>query len=115
VLKVLIIGPENLSGVLGSTVLGRPDIDRQHVDDPARAVESAERARPHMVVIDVPRAEATSLVRQLREHEVTRPTAIVWLNRTEPPEAETELAVAGQTGIPVPWTPSCGTAVWRSC
>jgi diguanylate cyclase (GGDEF)-like protein/PAS domain S-box-containing protein len=106
VLKVLIVGPESLSGVLGPTVLGRPDIDRSHVEDPAQAVESAEQTRPHMVVIDLPRAEAASLVLQLRQNEVTRPTAIVWLNRAAPPEAETELAVAGANAvIPLPLDP----------
>ncbi len=105
-LKVLVVSPENLSGVLGTTVLGRPDIDRLHVEDPARAVESAERARPHMVVIDLPRPEAMALVRELRRSEVTRPTAIVWLNRTDPPDVETELAVAGANAvIPLPVDP----------
>ena len=32
VLKVLIVGPESLSGVLGPTVLGRPDIDSVHIE-----------------------------------------------------------------------------------
>ena len=105
-LKVLVVSPESLSGVLGPTVLGRPDIERLHVEDPARAVESAERARPHMVVIDLPRAEAVSLVRELRQSEATRPTAIVWLNRTEHPDSETELAVAGANAvIPLPVDP----------
>jgi diguanylate cyclase (GGDEF)-like protein/PAS domain S-box-containing protein len=106
VLKVLIVSPESLSDVLGPTVLGRPDIDRLHADDAAGAVEAAQRARPQMVVIDLPRAEAASLVRELRQSESTRPTAIVWLNRTEPPDAETELAVAGTNAvIPLPVDP----------
>ncbi len=99
VLKVLVVGPESLSGALGPTVLGRPDIDRVHVEKAGRAIEAAEKARPHMIVIDLPRAEAVALVRELRENEVTRPTAIVWLNRTDPPEAETELAVAGANAV----------------
>jgi diguanylate cyclase (GGDEF)-like protein/PAS domain S-box-containing protein len=106
VLKVLIVGPESLSGVLGPTVLGRPDIDRVHVAEPALAVESVEKARPHMIVIDLPSAQAASLVRELRGGEVTRPSAIVWLNRTESPDAETELAVAGANAvIPLPVDP----------
>ena len=106
VLKVLVVGPESLSGVLGPTVLGRPDIDRVHVESADGAVEAAERARPHMVVIDLPRAEAVAVVRGLRQNEVTRPTAIVWLNRTDPPDAETELAVAGaNAAIPLPVDP----------
>ena len=105
-LKVLVVSPENLSGVLGTTVLGRPDIDRLHVEDPALAVASAERARPQMVVIDLPRPEALALVRELRRSEVTRPTAIIWLNRTDPPDVETELAVAGANAvIPLPVDP----------
>jgi len=106
VLKVLVVGPENLSGTLGPTVLGRPDIDRVHVEKGAGAIEAVEKARPQMVVIDLPRAEAVALVRGLRGNEVTRPTAIVWLNRTDPPEAETELAVAGANAvIPAPPDP----------
>ncbi len=59
-----------------------------------------------MVVIDLPRAEAVALVRGLRRNEVTRPTAIVWLNRTDPPDSETELAVAGaNAAIPLPVDP----------
>ena len=105
-LKVLVVGPESLSGVLGSTVLGRPDIDRVHVEQADGAVEAAERARPHIVVIDLPRAEAVPLVRGLRRNEATRPTAIVWLNRSDPPDAETELAVAGANAvIPLPLDP----------
>jgi diguanylate cyclase (GGDEF)-like protein/PAS domain S-box-containing protein len=106
VLKVLVVGPENLSGVLGSTVLGRPSVDRTHVEDAARAVVSAERDRPHMVVVDLPRAEAVSLVRDLRGREATRPTAIVWLNRAEPLAAESELLSAGANAvIPLPVDP----------
>jgi diguanylate cyclase (GGDEF)-like protein/PAS domain S-box-containing protein len=106
VLKVLVVGPDSLSGVLGPTVLGRPDIDRVHVEQADGAVEAAERARPHLIVIDLPLPEAVGLVRGLRQNEETRPTAIVWLNRAGPPEAETELAVAGgNAAIPVPVDP----------
>ena len=85
--------------MLAATVLGRPDIDCVHVESADGAVEAAARARPHMVVIDLPRAEAVALVRGLRQNELTRPTAIVWLNRTDPPDAETELAVAGANAV----------------
>ncbi len=105
-LKVLVVGPESLSGELAPTALGRPDIDRVHVGRPAAAPETARQVRPHMVVVDLPRPEAVALVRALREDELTRPTAIVWLNRTDPPDAETELAVAGaNAAIPVPIDP----------
>jgi len=106
VLKVLVVGPESLSGTLGPTVLGRPDIDRVHIETGGGAIAAAEKARPHMVVIDLPRAEAVALVQGLRRNETTRPTAIVWLNRADPPEAESELAVAGANAvIPVPPDP----------
>jgi diguanylate cyclase (GGDEF)-like protein/PAS domain S-box-containing protein len=105
-LKVLVVGPESLSGVLGPTILGRPDIDRVHVKKGEGAVEAAEAARPQMVVIDLPRAGAVALVQRLRTNAVTRPTAIVWLNRSDPREAETELAVAGANAvIPLPLDP----------
>jgi diguanylate cyclase (GGDEF)-like protein/PAS domain S-box-containing protein len=59
-----------------------------------------------MVVVDLPRPEAVALVRALRKDDLTRPTAIVWLSRTDPPDAETELAVAGaNAAIPVPVDP----------
>jgi diguanylate cyclase (GGDEF)-like protein/PAS domain S-box-containing protein len=106
VLKVLVVGPESLSGVLGPTTLGRPDIDRVHVEEAEPAVAAARTARPQMVVIDLPRADAAALVSRLRGDPGTRPTAIVWLNRTDPPEAETELALAGANAvIPVPVDP----------
>jgi len=105
-LKVLVVGPENLSGILGPTTLGRPDIDRIHVDEGEGAVEAAEAARPQMVVIDLPRAGAVALVQRLRGNAATRPTAIVWLNRGEPRDAETELAVAGANAVvPLPLDP----------
>ncbi len=108
------VGPESLSGVLAPTILGRPDIDRVHVGA-EQAFETAGAAHPHMVVIDLPRGEAVSLVQCLRASPATRPTAIVWLSRGEPREAETELAVAGRTRrSPFPSTPSCGTAGSRS-
>ena len=105
-LKVLVVGPESLSGELGPTVLGRPDIDRVHVEDAAVAVASARSVRPQMVVIDLPREEAAALVRDLRKNEATRPTAIVWLNRVDPPDAEAALAAAGANAvIPLPVDP----------
>ncbi|HSD27260.1 MAG TPA: PAS domain S-box protein, partial [Vicinamibacteria bacterium] len=105
-LKVLVVGPESLSGVLGPTILGRPDVDRVHVEKGEGAVEAAEAARPQMVVIDLPRAEAVALVQRLRSNAATRPTAIVWLNHGDPRDAETELAVAGANAvIPLPLDP----------
>jgi diguanylate cyclase (GGDEF)-like protein/PAS domain S-box-containing protein len=105
VLKVLVVGPESLSGVLGPTTLGRPDIDRVHVGR-EEALAAAAAARPQMVVMDLPRAEAVALVQCLRADPATRPTAIVWLNRGEPREAENELAVAGANAvIPLPIDP----------
>jgi diguanylate cyclase (GGDEF)-like protein/PAS domain S-box-containing protein len=94
VLKVLVVGPDSLSGELAPTVLGRPDIDRVHVQTAGEVLEAAERVRPHMVVIDLPLAETRSLAEQLRENEGTRPTAIVALSRARP-EAETELKGSG--------------------
>lgn len=105
-LKVLIVGPESLSGEFGPTVLGRPDIERIHVEDAARAVEAAEDARPHLIVIDLPRADAVGLTQRLRENETVRPTAIVWINRKDPPEVEAELGSAGANAvIPLPVDP----------
>ena len=80
-LKVLVVGPESLSGELAATVLGRPDIERVHVPSASDVLEAAERVHPHMVVIDLPGAEACALAAQLRENEATRPTAIVALSR----------------------------------
>jgi diguanylate cyclase (GGDEF)-like protein/PAS domain S-box-containing protein len=106
VLRVLVIGPDSLSGELGPTVLGRPDIDRVHLADPSLAVEAAEEARAHLVVLDVPRQEALELVGRLRDNPVTRPAAIVWLNRSDPPEVERELISGGMNAVvPVPVDP----------
>ena len=105
-LRVLVIGPESLSGELGPTVLGRPDIERTHQSDPQAAVEEAEQVRPHMVVLDLPRQEAVDVVRRLRESASTRHTAIVWLNRADAPDVEAELTEAGaNVAIPVPIDP----------
>jgi diguanylate cyclase (GGDEF)-like protein/PAS domain S-box-containing protein len=106
VLRVLVIGPEGLSGVLGPTVLGRPDIDRVHARTAEEALEAAGGAQPNMVVIDLPREEAVALARRLRRNEATRPTAIVWLNRDDAPEAEAEMVEAGvNAAVPVPVDP----------
>ena len=103
VLKVLLVGPESLSGEIGATVLGRPDIDRIHEADPGAAVDTAERIRPHLVVIDLPREQAMGLIVGLRARDQTRPTAIAWLNRSDPPAAESEVVAAGaNVVIPVP-------------
>jgi diguanylate cyclase (GGDEF)-like protein/PAS domain S-box-containing protein len=102
-LRILVVGPESLSGEIGATVLARPDIDRTHEHDASRAVETAERVRPHMIVLDLPRADAKGLAHHLRRNPATRPTAIVWLNRHDPPAAENELIAAGvNAAIPVP-------------
>jgi diguanylate cyclase (GGDEF)-like protein/PAS domain S-box-containing protein len=103
VLRILVVGPESLSGEIGATVLGRPDIDRVHEPEASAAVETAERVRPHMVVLDLPRPEAAGVARHLRRNPATRPTAIVWLNRRDPPAAENDLLAAGaNAAIPVP-------------
>jgi diguanylate cyclase (GGDEF)-like protein/PAS domain S-box-containing protein len=106
VLKVLVIGPDSLSGELAATVLGRPDVDRVHVAAAAETLDVAERLRPHMVVIDLPPSEAGVLAGQLRENDATRPTAIVVLSRSARPDAETELRKAGvNVVVPVPIDP----------
>ncbi|MCG6925239.1 MAG: EAL domain-containing protein [Acidobacteria bacterium] len=100
------IGPESLSGELGPTVLGRPDIDRLHLADASQAVQTAEQARPNMVILDLPRNDAVGVVRRLRDNPVTRPAAIVWLNRSDPPDVESELVSGGVNAVvPVPVDP----------
>ncbi len=94
-LCVMIVGRDSLSGDLGPTVLGRPDIERIHVEDPGAAIAVATRARPTLVMIDLPRDAAVALVRELRGDAATRPCAIAWLNRSDPAEAEAELVAAG--------------------
>jgi diguanylate cyclase (GGDEF)-like protein/PAS domain S-box-containing protein len=106
VLRVLVVGPESLSGELGPTILGRPDIDRVHQPDPESAVEMAEKVRPHMVILDLPLPEAVDLVQRLREKPSTRHSAIVWLNRSDPPEIEGDLTAAGANAVvPLPIDP----------
>jgi diguanylate cyclase (GGDEF)-like protein/PAS domain S-box-containing protein len=106
VLRVLVIGPESLSGELGPTILGRPDIERTHEKDVSAAVETAEKLRPHMVVVDLPRLEAMDCIRTLRGNPATRHTAMVWLNRSDPSDVEAEVTSAGaNAAIPVPIDP----------
>jgi CheY-like chemotaxis protein len=105
VLKVLVVGPDSLSGELAATVLGRPDIERVHVANASDVLAAAESVHPHMVVLDLPGAEACALAEQLRENEGTRPTAIVALSRARP-EAEAELKNSGiNVVIPLPIDP----------
>ncbi|MFN8091233.1 MAG: EAL domain-containing protein [Vicinamibacteria bacterium] len=94
-LRVLVVGKDSLSGELGPTVLGRPDIDRVHVEDASVALETAARVRATMVVVDLPRDEAIVLVRALRSGAETRASAIVWMNRSGEPDAEPEVLRAG--------------------
>jgi PAS domain S-box-containing protein len=106
VLRVLVVGPDSLSGELGPTVLGRPDIDRTHQPDSAQAIETAERTRPQMVLLDLPRGRALELIESFRDNPTTRPTALVWLNRSEPPESESQVVAAGaNAAIPLPVDP----------
>jgi len=106
VLRVLVAGPESLSGVLGPTILGRPDIDRFHAPTSEEALAAAGRVLPNMVVIDLPRAEAVVLAERLRRNPATRPTAIVWLDREGVPDAGAELTDAGVNAvIPLPVDP----------
>jgi diguanylate cyclase (GGDEF)-like protein/PAS domain S-box-containing protein len=106
VLRVLVVGPDDLSGVIGPTVLGRPDIDRIHEPRASSVIDTAGRYRPHMVVLGLPREEAAQVARGLRRDPATRPTAIVWLNRSEPPDVEAELRSAGINAvIPIPIDP----------
>jgi len=101
-----VIGPESLSGELGPTVLGRPDIERRHQPDLDAAVDTAEEMRPHMVVIDLPADDAVDVVRRLRDSSSTRHAAIVWLNRAAAPDLESTLTDAGaNVAIPVPIDP----------
>ena len=100
------IGPDSLSAELGPTVLGRPDIDRIHLADASQAVETAEHAQPHMVILDLPRSEAVGVVHRLRDNPITRPAAIVWLNRSDSPDVESELTSGGvNVVLPVPIDP----------
>ncbi len=106
VLRVLVVGPDSLSAELGPTVLGRPDIDRMHLADASLSVETVEQARPNMVILDLPRNEAVGVVRRLRDNPVTRPAAIVWLNRSDSPDIESELTSGGaNAAVPVPIDP----------
>jgi diguanylate cyclase (GGDEF)-like protein/PAS domain S-box-containing protein len=102
VLRILVVGKDSLSGELGPTILGRPDIDRVHVEDAEAALATAARVHATLVVADLPRAEAIALVRHLREDPGTRSCAIVWLGRAESPEAESELMQAGVNAVIVP-------------
>ena len=100
------VGPEGLSGEIGDTVLGRPDIDRGHEPDPAKALEATQELRPNLVVLDAPLEEVLRLTREIRDDAATRSTAIVWLNRADPPDVESELTAAGVNAvIPVPVDP----------
>jgi diguanylate cyclase (GGDEF)-like protein/PAS domain S-box-containing protein len=106
VLRILVVGPDDLSDVLGLTVLGRPDVDRFHARTAEEAIEAAERVLPNLVAIDLPRPQTAALAGRLRRNEATRPTALVWLNRDEGPDCETELVAAGiNAAIPVPVDP----------
>jgi diguanylate cyclase (GGDEF)-like protein/PAS domain S-box-containing protein len=105
VLKVLVVGPDSLSGELAETVLGRPDVERRHVRSSSEALDVAEQGHPHMVVMDLPPVDAIQLTRQLRGNELTRPTAIVVLARG-PELDESALRGAGANAvIPAPVDP----------
>jgi diguanylate cyclase (GGDEF)-like protein/PAS domain S-box-containing protein len=107
VLSVLVVGPESLSGELGPTVLGRPDVERIHVEQPGDAREAAERCPASLVVLDLAAAAARRLVRVLRAGPITRNCAIVWLDRHGNPRAGDALRAAGVNEvIPVPVDPA---------
>jgi len=107
VLKLLIVAPDDLGLELSSTVLWRPDIERQHVPDPAAAIAAASELRPHLVVIGGDDLDATlGLVRALRSDPRSRPTAIVVLSRSLPAKGEDLLLGAGANAVlPTPVDP----------
>jgi diguanylate cyclase (GGDEF)-like protein/PAS domain S-box-containing protein len=102
VLRVLVVGSDSLSGELSPTVLGRPDVDRMFVQDSAAALAAAAGAHATLVVADLPRTEAISLVRGLRSDPRTRPCAIVWLNRSGRADEEADLMRAGANAVIAP-------------
>jgi diguanylate cyclase (GGDEF)-like protein/PAS domain S-box-containing protein len=112
VLKLLIVGPDDLSLELSSTVLWRPDIERTHAADGSDAVAVAAELRPNLVVLDGADLEgALALVRALRADPRARPTAIAVLTRGLPTEGEDLLLGAGANAVlpnpvdPFVWDP----------
>ena len=118
VLKVLVVGPDSLSGELAPTVLGRPDIDRVHVElggrgaRGRRAVAAAHGGgRPAARRGDRPRPRRCARTRGRgppRSSGSTAPTR---------PDAETELRRRGrERRDPASRsTRSSGTGGSRSC
>jgi diguanylate cyclase (GGDEF)-like protein/PAS domain S-box-containing protein len=100
VLKLLIVGPDDLSLELSSTVLWRPDIERTHVADAGAAITAAADLRPNLVVLASADLEATlAFVRALRADPRARPTAIAVLSRGLPARGEDLLLGAGANAV----------------
>jgi hypothetical protein len=73
----LIVSPTDLSDRLGKTVLWREDIERVFADSAGTAVEMARDLQPSLVLVHGQLPQATSLLRHLREDDLTRKISLV--------------------------------------
>lgn len=97
--RVLIIAGQNPETALGGTILWREDVRREWIEPRESALEGVRRARPRLVVVDLPLAASERLLRELRSRPETRSTAIAAINRGGGPAAEHALDAAGASVV----------------
>src|SRR5262245_14053569 len=70
--RVLIISPDDLTSVLGRTVLWRGDIERITARSADEGLTTAHRQVPNLVVVSGALSEAQEVLRALRQDGATR-------------------------------------------
>jgi hypothetical protein len=92
--RVLIVSPEDLTPLLGRTMLWRNDIERVFAPGAAACLETARRIVPNLIVVHGTRVrEAAELLRALRSDGATRRVSLAAI--VPPGEEEDALRLSG--------------------
>jgi CheY-like chemotaxis protein len=104
---VLIVGAEDISLRLASTVLGRQGVTRAHVAETGQARDAVCRLQPRLVLVDGRETAATRLLQDLRADDATRRVSLVAVVDHPSLEGEQRLRDAGANivlaGEPIPF------------
>src|SRR5437660_1504078 len=97
-ITVLLVDDQSISGELVRRMLaGESDITLHHCQDPTRAVETANRVRPTVILQDLvmPEVDGLMLVKFFRVNPATRETPMIVLSSKEEPVIKAEAFALG--------------------
>lgn len=87
-LRVLLIDDQALVGeAIRQMLAGEPDLDFHYLQDPRRALETAQALRPTVILQDLvmPQLDGLTLISRLREQPATRDVPLIVLSGREEP------------------------------